>query len=197
MNIIPTLFSLIRAIIVIIIGIIVTKIITDLLRRMLDAKWVDELLFNLGYDVAVKDLLIIIVKYVLYFITFVVAIAQFGFGTFIVEGILFMIILIFGFILIYSMKDLIPNISAGIIISRHRLFKVGDKIQIEGHKGIVREFTIVHTKIEDELGRIIVIPNSRIVKEEIINEGIRFSRHGTRPSRRSRKGNTRRRKRIS
>ena len=197
MNIIPTLFSLIKAIIVIVIGIIVTKIIIDLLRKMLDARWVDELILNLGYDAAVKDLLIIIVKYVLYFITFVVAIAQFGFGTFIVEGLLFTIILIFGFILIYSMKDLIPNISAGIIISRHRLFKVGDKIQIEGYKGTVREFTIVHTKIEDELGRIIVIPNSRIVKEEIINEGIRFSRHGTRLSRRDRKSNTRRRKRIS
>ncbi len=195
MNLIPTLFSIVRALIVLALGVIITKIVVALVRKVLDKEEVDNLIRSLGYDVAVKELLILVLRYLLYFVTFLIAIAQFGFGTLVIEAMLIIIVLSFGFVLIYSLKDLIPNISAGITLARSRAFKVGDKVKIGLYEGIVREFTITSTKIEDKMGRLIIIPNSIIIRREIINEGIHLSKLKSRASRRTRKSASKKRSR--
>lgn len=194
MDLIPAVFALIRAVIVIAIGLIITKIVVDITRRILDRDDVDTLIRNLGYEPAVKDLLILIMKYLFYFIIFMIAIAQFGFGTFVIEAILVIIVLAFGALIIYSLKDLIPNISAGITIARSKAYKVGDRIKVGLYEGIVRDFNITSTKIEDKMGRLIIIPNSVIIRGEIINEGIHISKLRSSSSGRTRKSNSKRRR---
>ncbi len=194
MNLLPAVFSLVRAIIVILVGVIITKIFVDILRRILDTEEVNKLVRSLGYDLAIKDLLILITRYLFYFITFMIAIAQFGFGTYIIEAVLIVIVLAFGFLLIYSLKDLIPNISAGITLARSNAFRVGDKVKIGLYEGVVREFTITSTKIEDKMGRLIIIPNAIILRREIINEGVHLSKLKPRTSRRSKQSSSKRRR---
>ena len=194
MDLIPAVFALIRAVIVIAIGLIITKIVVDITRKILDRDDVDNLIRNLGYEPAVKDLLILIMKYLFYFVIFMIAIAQFGFGTFVIEAILIIIVLAFGALIIYSLKDLIPNISAGITIARSKAYKVGDKIKVGLYEGIVREFNITSTKIEDKMGRLIIIPNSVIIRGEIINEGIHLSKLRSSSSGRTRKSNSKRKR---
>ena len=184
MNLVEAGFALTRAVIIIIIGIIVTKLVIDFIRKIVEREGVRKFIRSLGYEEAVLDLPILILKYLFYFITFMIALAQFGFVVIVIEVILAIIVLTFGFVIIYSLKDLIPNVVAGIHLARERAFKVGDKVRIGLYEGEVKNFTLTTTQIEDENGRVIIIPNSIIVRREIINEGVHLRKHRSRKKRR-------------
>ena len=184
MSLTPEFFALLRAIIVIVIGLIITKIVVDILRKLIKTEGVKNFIKGLGYEETILDLPILILKYLFYFITLMIAIAQFGFGVIVIEVILAIIVLAFGFLIIFSLKDLIPNLAAGIWIAREKPFKVGDKVRIGLYEGEVKSFTLTVTQIEDENGRIIMIPNSIIVRREVINEGIHIHPSSSRKKRR-------------
>ncbi len=185
MNIVDAGFALLRAIIIIVIGLIVTKLIIDFIRKVTEREGIKNFIRGLGYEEAVLDLPILIFKYILYFVTFMIALAQFGFGVIVIEVILAVIVLMFGFIIIYSLKDLIPNVVAGIHLVRERAFKVGDKVRVGLYEGKVKNFTLTTTQIEDENGRVIIIPNSIIVRREIVNEGVHIHKYSSRKKRRT------------
>ena len=187
MSLTPALFALLRAIIVIVAGIIITKIVVDVLRKLIKTEGVKNFIKGLGYEETILDLPILILKYLFYFVTLMIAIAQFGFGVIVIEIILAILVLTFGFLIIYSLKDLIPNLAAGIWIARERPFKVGDKVRVGLYEGEVKSFSLTVTQIEDENGRIIMIPNSIIVRREVINEGVHIRPSSSRKKRRHNK----------
>lgn len=68
-----------------------------------------------------------------------------------------------------AMQDTIANLIAGIIIQIEKPFAVNDWINIDGQKGEVREINWRYTKIETLDQLYIVIPNSKISSDKIIN----------------------------
>lgn len=65
------------------------------------------------------------------------------------------------------------NIVGGIFLLIFRPFKIGDRIELHsGRKGIVEEITLRHTIIKDYEFRRIVIPNSHMSEDTIINSSI-------------------------
>ena len=192
MDLTSALFALLRAIIVIVSGLIITKIFIDVLRKLIKTEGMKGFIKGLGYEETILDLPILVVKYLFYFITLMIAIAQFGFGIIIIEIILAILVLTFGFLIIFSLKDLIPNLAAGIWIARERPFRVGDKVRIGLYEGEIKSFSLTVTQLEDENGRIIMIPNSIIIRREVINEGLHFHPSGSRKKRRYTKRNKKR-----
>lgn len=68
-----------------------------------------------------------------------------------------------------AVQGLLSNYGAGFNIILARPFVVGDTIQIQGVAGVVREITLAFTKLEDEDGVEILIPNKHIVGEILHN----------------------------
>ena len=69
------------------------------------------------------------------------------------------------------------NIISGIFILIFKPFKIGDIIEFkDGQKGIVEEITLRHTLIKNYENRRIIIPNSAISEETIINSTIQDER---------------------
>jgi small-conductance mechanosensitive channel len=65
------------------------------------------------------------------------------------------------------------NIISGIFILMFKPFKISDTIEFkDGQKGIVEEITLRHTVIKDYENRRIIIPNSIISEDTIINSSI-------------------------
>ena len=75
------IFNIIQFIIVIAIGVVVTKLVVDVLGHYFKRKGAKKLIKDLGYEEPIIDLILMVVRYVLYFITFIIALAQFGFVT--------------------------------------------------------------------------------------------------------------------
>ena len=73
----------------------------------------------------------------------------------------------------FASQKALANIISGIIILFSKPFKISDIIEFkDGQKGVVEEITLRHTVIKDYENRRIIIPNSIISEETIINSSI-------------------------
>lgn len=73
----------------------------------------------------------------------------------------------------FASQKAFSNIISGIFILISKPFKISDIIEFkDGQKGIVEEITLRHTLIKDYENRRIIIPNSIISEETIINSSI-------------------------
>lgn len=77
---------------------------------------------------------------------------------------------LFGVIGGLAARASLANVLAGLIISFAQPFMIGDKIVIDENKGVVKEITLMYTKLESKDGEI-VIPNS-VLNESIVNKSI-------------------------
>ena len=73
----------------------------------------------------------------------------------------------------FASQKAFSNIISGIFILMFKPFKISDIVELEsGNKGIVEEITLKHTIIKDYENRRIIIPNSIISEQTIINSSI-------------------------
>ncbi len=68
-----------------------------------------------------------------------------------------------------SLQDTIGNFFAGLVLQFEQPFAVNDWVEVDGRRGQVREMTWRYTKIETAEKIYLVIPNSRIAAETIVN----------------------------
>lgn len=73
----------------------------------------------------------------------------------------------------FASQKAFSNIISGVFILIFKPFKISDIIEFkDGQKGVVEEITLRHTLIKDYENRRIIIPNSIISEETIINSNI-------------------------
>ncbi|RMF31447.1 MAG: mechanosensitive ion channel family protein [Bacteroidetes bacterium] len=73
----------------------------------------------------------------------------------------------------FASQQALSNIVGGVFIVIFKPFRVNDRLNIKGMNGIVEDITLRHTVIRDFENRRIVIPNSIISQEVIINADYR------------------------
>jgi small-conductance mechanosensitive channel len=66
-------------------------------------------------------------------------------------------------------KDFISNIINGLIIMFSDQLEVGDKIYIGKSTGFIRDITLSNIILKNDTGEIIIIPNSMVLSNEVIN----------------------------
>jgi small conductance mechanosensitive channel len=164
------IINIVQFALVIGVGYIITKIVTDAIGKYLRKPSTKKVIAEMGYEEPILDFFLMIIKYVFYFITFIIALSQFGFASVVFDVIIVIISLFVVFIVFYSLKDFIPNATAGIYLSRVRTIKKGDKIRVGVYSGEVIEMNIMTLTLKDQNGRIIIIPNSNLTHKEIIKE---------------------------
>jgi small conductance mechanosensitive channel len=75
-----------------------------------------------------------------------------------------------------AFQDILKNFIAGVFLLLERPFKIGDEISVDGHTGVVDNVEIRTTTLRTEDGEEVLIPNSLVYTETIINR----SRYPTR-----------------
>ncbi len=162
--------NILQFVIVLSIGIIITKIVTDMISRFLKSPEIKKIISKMGYEAPIIEFVVLVVRYVFYFITFIVALAQFGFANFVFDILIILIALFIIVLILFSLKDFVPNASAGIYLNVVKSIRKGDVLRIGNYYGRVVDMDLVSITLQDESGRLIIIPNSNIVKKDIIKE---------------------------
>lgn len=76
-----------------------------------------------------------------------------------------------------SLQQQLSSLAAGVILIMFRPFKKGDFVEIgSGVKGTVEEIKIVHTRMRTSDNRELIVPNSAITSNNIINYSVRQQR---------------------
>ena len=68
-----------------------------------------------------------------------------------------------------SLKDSVSHVASGLIIVSTKPFKEGDYVQIGGMEGIVKSVNMFNTQIRTFDNKIVTVPNSSVVGNNIIN----------------------------
>ena len=149
-------FNVVGAIIILILGFLVAKWISKLIRNILEKK---------NLDITLASFISGVIK--LLVIVFAVIIALGKFGITIAPFIAAIGAGAFG--LTYAIQGPLSNYGAGIAIIIGRPFKIGDTISVAGVNGVVEDIKLGNTTLKDEDGVTITIPNKHIVGEILRN----------------------------
>lgn len=74
-----------------------------------------------------------------------------------------------GFALGFALKDVLSNLVSGLMLLIYRPFKIGDQIEMGAYEGTIKTIRMRDTIVRSYDGRMIVIPNTKLITEVVIN----------------------------
>jgi small-conductance mechanosensitive channel/CRP-like cAMP-binding protein len=87
--------------------------------------------------------------------------------------------LVIGYIVGNATQDTLGNLFAGLALNAERPFQIGDWVTVGGHTGVLVDTTWRATRLQTKANDYIVIPNSSIAKESIVNYSRPTRSHAT------------------
>lgn len=148
--------SLIIAFIVLIVGIIVSRLITGVVKRAMKRSNIDG---------AARSFLLSLIRIILYMVVIIMALS-------VLNVPMSSVITIFGaagLAISLALQNCLSNLCGGFIILFSKPFAAGDTIELDNSVGNVESISILYTKIQTFDGKTIYIPNGKVSDAKIIN----------------------------
>jgi small-conductance mechanosensitive channel len=74
-----------------------------------------------------------------------------------------------GFALGFALKDVLSNLLSGIMLLLYRPFNIGDHIRMGEYEGRIETIRMRDTLVRAADGRLIVIPNTKLITDVVVN----------------------------
>lgn len=155
--------NIVAAIAIVIIGMIVARIVSNTVNRLMLARKIDA---------TVADFLSALVRYGIIAFTLIAALGRVGVQTASVIAVLGAAGLAVGL----ALQGSLSNLATGVLLVMFRPFRAGEYVDLGGVAGTVLNVQIFSTTMRTVDGKIVVIPNGKIIAGNIIN----FSREPVR-----------------
>lgn len=155
--------NIVAAIAIIIVGMIVARVVSNAINRVMRARQIDA---------TVADFLSALVRYGIIAFTLIAALGRVGVQTASVIAVLGAAGLAIGL----ALQGSLSNLAAGVLLVTFRPFRSGEYVDLGGIAGTVLQVQIFSTTLRTVDGRIVVVPNGKIIAGNIIN----FSREPVR-----------------
>jgi small conductance mechanosensitive channel len=155
--------SVIGAVLVLVVGWLISRFLTWLVRRLMSRGGVDETLTSFTANLTYMALMTLVV---------ISAVGQLGVNTTSFAAIIGAAALAIGF----AMQGSLANFAAGIMLILFRPFKSGDFIEAAGVAGVVEAVQVFATKIRTPDNKEVTVPNSGITGGNIVNYSAKDTR---------------------
>ncbi|MDL4912852.1 MAG: small-conductance mechanosensitive channel MscS [Enterobacterales bacterium endosymbiont of Blomia tropicalis] len=155
--------NIVAAIAIIIVGMIIARFISNGINRLLVARHIDA---------TVADFLSALVRYGVIAFTIIAALGRVGVQTASVIAVLGAAGLAVGL----ALQGSLSNLAAGVLLVTFRPFRTGEFVDLGGVMGTVMSVQIFSTTLKSGDGKIVVVPNGKIISGNIVN----FSREPVR-----------------
>ncbi len=155
--------DLASAIIILLVGFIISYLLGKILRRVLKEIEVDNIAYRtFNLRLKLEKRISIVVTYLLYIVTVIVALTRLKIGNYVLIGILIVVGVLLLISLLLNAYDFIPNFLTGIIVKNN--IKPGDKYSYKSIKGIVKKISLINVIIETSDNNYVFIPNKTVRK---------------------------------
>lgn len=155
--------NIVAAIAIIIVGMIVARLVSNATNRVMRARQIDA---------TVADFLSAMLRYAIIAFTLIAALGRVGVQTASVIAVLGAAGLAVGL----ALQGSLSNLAAGVLLVMFRPFRAGEYVDLGGVAGTVLHVQIFSTTMRTADGKIVVVPNGKIIAGNIIN----FSREPVR-----------------
>lgn len=155
-GIVNSLPTLIFAVVILVLGLIISKVVLKLISKGLDRS---------KLDLTVNNFVKQCCKIVLYVVLVTIVLSALGIpATSIVT-----VIGTAGVAIGLALKDSLSNVAGGILLMINKPFKIGDYISVSGVSGTVRSITILYTRLDSDSNQAIFIPNGQVSGATVTN----------------------------
>ncbi|QCI16113.1 small-conductance mechanosensitive channel MscS [Buchnera aphidicola] len=148
--------NLTSAIIILIAGMFIAKIISN---------GVNQILITRHIDATIAGFLSTLIKYIIITFALIAALGRLGVQTTSIIAILGAAGMAIGL----ALQGSLSNFAAGVLLVTLRPLKTGEYVDLESVSGTVLNIHIFHTILRTLDGKIVVIPNNKIISGNIIN----------------------------
>ncbi|MEB7540461.1 small-conductance mechanosensitive channel MscS [Pantoea anthophila] len=148
--------NIVAAIAIIVVGLMIARIVANAVNRLLRARHIDT---------TVADFLSALVRYGIIAFTLIAALGRIGVQTTSVIAILGAAGLAVGL----ALKDSLSNLAAGVLLVIFRHFRAGEFVDLGGIMGTVMNVQIFSTTLKSADGKLVVVPNGKIITGNIVN----------------------------
>ncbi|ENL5785800.1 small-conductance mechanosensitive channel MscS, partial [Yersinia enterocolitica] len=148
--------NIIAALLILIVGSIIAKVVSGMLGRVMKLR---------GIDITVADFLAAMVRYSILAFTIVAVLGRLGVQTASVIAVIGAAGLAVGL----ALQGSLSNFAAGVLLVAFRPFKAGEYVDLGGVAGTVVQVQIFSTTLRTVDDKIIVVPNGKIIANNIIN----------------------------
>lgn len=153
---VPLVSKVVTAVIILVIGILGTRLLLSLLRRSLEKSSMEKAAFTLILSLA---------KVVLYLLIGLSTASALGID---VTGVVAMASVL-TLALSLALQNMVSNVIGGFTILYTHPFRSGDYVEIAGQGGTVQEINMTYTMLSTPDNKQIAIPNSAVVAAQIVN----------------------------
>ncbi|ANE74910.1 small-conductance mechanosensitive channel MscS [Dickeya solani] len=148
--------NLIASLVILCVGMLVARIMSNTMSRLMVAR---------GIDVTVADFLSALVRYGIIAFTLIAALSRVGVQTASVIAVLGAAGLAVGL----ALQGSLSNFAAGVLLVVFRPFRTGESVDLGGVAGTVTQVQIFSTTLLTADGKVIVVPNGKIIAGNITN----------------------------
>ncbi|MTD28263.1 small-conductance mechanosensitive channel MscS [Erwinia sorbitola] len=148
--------NIVAAIAIAIIGMIVARMISNTINKVMLARHIDA---------TVADFLSALVRYGIIAFTLIAALGRVGVQTASVIAVLGAAGLAIGL----ALQGSLSNLAAGVLLVTFRPFRAGEFVDLGGVMGTVLNVQIFSTTLRSADGKMVVVPNGKIIAGNIIN----------------------------
>ena len=154
--------KVLMAIVTLIIGLFIIKLITNGLKKLFARQ---------SYDVTLQGFLVSLVGMIFKVLLGITVISMLG-----VQMTSFIALLgAAGLAVGMALSGTLQNFAGGVMLLLFRPYKTGDLIETQGHVGVVKEIQIFNTVLNTPDGKTVIVPNAPISNNSLIN----FTAQGT------------------
>ncbi len=150
------LFNVLNGIIVLVIGFFVVRIVNYLIKKIIA---------RLPLNTTIAQFSFSIITALVYLLYILMVLNAFGLDT---SGIVALVASV-GLAIGVALKDSLSNIANGIMLVTSKPFNVGDYVEINETSGTVVSINLTTTVIQSSDNKLITIPNSEILSNNIVN----------------------------
>nr|P0DKS1.1 RecName: Full=Small-conductance mechanosensitive channel [Wigglesworthia glossinidia endosymbiont of Glossina brevipalpis] len=148
--------NIILSLIILIVGYSASKVTQKIIKNFMIKK---------NIDIIISEFFCSIIKYSILIFTIVTSLGCIGIQTTSIIA----VIGAAGIAIGLALQGSLSNFAAGVLLVTLRYFRTGDYVNLCGVKGKIKTVQIFCTKIKTKDGKIIIIPNNKIISSNIIN----------------------------
>jgi len=157
-NAIPVGGRLLAALAILLIGYVIAQITTKIVRGALKRSRVKDNVLLIRFTLGG-------IKWAIMIFVLITALAQLKVNV----GALVAGVGVAGFVIGFALKDVLANFANGVLLIVRQPFKVGNFVQVGGEKGFIEELNVFSTVLRTPDNKVIVLPNSKVWGDTIIN----------------------------
>ncbi len=156
------------ALTILFIGLLAGLIIGKILRKILVEIELNEIIRRaLQIQIKADELISNFVSWGLYVLTVLLVLNQLGIASFVINAVSIFIILLAIVLVFIGLKDFVPNILAGLRLSKRDLFTVGDVVRVDRIEGVIEDISLLEVVLRTKSGDMMLLPTSYLIHSVI------------------------------